>query len=353
MKETRTSIVVLTAFTCIQLTAPAAVVMNVDVDNAAGGPTQAGYTQCLRGATKSIAGIDVLVSATTGRDRGDFTNPIADLARDFVYTSASITLGSVANPLPAGLYKFTGYHHDKSNAISSGNYTVTDEERTSELVLSSRGTGGSPANAEDIATQEIYIRSDGVNPVTISLYGINGFDLETATAPEELKIDNYGAAYVLQSGFQAYDTATENLEVHYYTQAGNDDVMSVQYTISGHLTRNAAVTHELADLLYDYLIRSGGDITITLRGLKAGTVTMSTYHHGGHAGTYDILVGAATAVSGVSSGSGDNPTITEFQFQSDGASDVVVTLDNVSGYTMLNGFKLAVAGDAGMAIVLR
>ena len=134
-------------------TTDVAPLLSVDF-NDAGAPTetQHGFSAFVVGIasnrTETINGVDVRLFADANfddKDRGavgSAPHPQSDLLRDFVFRSGGIKLqlGSVANPLPAGVYTFVGYHHDTSGgAVDSGPYAVTDAAATAEIRALARG----------------------------------------------------------------------------------------------------------------------------------------------------------------------------------------------------------------------
>ena len=110
-------------------------------DDASGSPTQSGWTPFPVGTswsnTQSVAGHDVTLFVSSDNlldfDRGavgDPANALSDLARDFAYRSGGVQLRiGATTPLPAGIYRFTGYHHDTGGGVGEPRSVRCDGRR--------------------------------------------------------------------------------------------------------------------------------------------------------------------------------------------------------------------------------
>jgi hypothetical protein len=112
------------------------------------------------------------------------------------------------------------------------------------------------------------------------------------------------------------------------------------------------VDHTLGNLLEDFAVVLGGDLTLTLSGLSAGAYSMTSYHHvpvadkaDTFAMTLDSGSGASTIFTEVSTSFGtSNPdpiTTRTLQFTASGVDPVRLTLVGGSEVRpVLNGFEL-------------
>ncbi|MCC5848270.1 MAG: PEP-CTERM sorting domain-containing protein [Verrucomicrobia bacterium] len=350
--------------------------MNVDFDHS-NNLTQSGYFNYFAGnqadTTQIVNGVGVRLYAPGNfdtRDRGTPGNfaghPQSDLLRDFVFRNGGFNfqLGTASNPLPAGNYILRGYHHDTAGTpVSSGSYRVSDAVATEDLRAMPRSSSTFNTSTGTPMTQVVQIQSDGINPVLVNMQetsgnrALSGFDL-LAVTPNELRVDFGAAAQRRQQDYFAFDALDNNASSIGRTQnylaafgANND---AVQVTIGGAnraINRGNSTDHVLGDLVDSWVGTDGENTTLTLSGLNAGSYQMTTFHHehrdsaGFISGTFDILVDGVLKESGVSIStgilaSGDPISSATFSFLADGTNDVVVTLDQQSGWTMVNGMVL-------------
>ena len=348
-------------------------VLNVDFNDTGNQTaTQSGYDAFVVGTTSdktvAINGIDIRLFAAGNfddRDRGAVgtaPHPQSDLLRDFAFRNGGVQLqiGSVANPLPAGVYTFVGYHHDTSGGtVDSGPYVVSDAAATSETRSFARGSTSFDTDTGTPTTQRVQFRSDGSTPVTINMSvsgykGICGFDLILET-PSTLKVDAGGESAVGEPTFFVFDATDQSATSvqrtqHYFATFGspNSEVEWQIGTATRSIARGKSPYTTLPGVADDWIGLT--DFTITLTGLQSGTYDATTYHHepNGSSGTYDILVDGVTKVTGHShsTGTGVSPSSATFSFDADGINPVVITIDKTAGsFALINGLTLAKQAD--------
>jgi len=354
-----------------------AAVWNVDF-NHTNNLTQSGYDGFPGGVqnntTVLVDGVDFTVFAPGNvdtRDRGAVgggAHPQSDLLRDFLFRDGGfvVELGSVANPLPAGDYLLTGYHHDHNagTQVPSAQYVVTDALATGDIRALARTNSSFDAPSGDPRTQVIQVRSDGSSPVVVDmqqsgLRGINAFDLESIAAPDTLKVDFGAIDHNRQQDFLAFDAVDKSATSiqrtqNYIASFGVNDAVQVQLSLDGAvgdmraIDRGTPHNHPLGDLAASWIGPDDQDLALTLLGLEAGTYNMLSYHHDtSQTGTFDVLVDGGLLLSDlqVSTGNlgpGDSLTTAAFSFLADGINPVEITYDLTgSRFMVVNGFELS------------
>ena len=128
---------------------------------------------------------------------------------------------------------------------------------------------------------------------------------------------------------------------HFFAAVGVGDVVELEVVTAERALNRGVVSDALADVARDWIACQNGGVAdpgpdtdntvFTLRGLRRGTATLTTYHHeqGDQSGTYNILVNGVTKATAVSHSTGPNGPMTSatFMFETDGTSDYVIMLE--------------------------
>ena len=173
----------------------------------------------------------------------------------------------------------------------------------------------------------------------------------------------------LQTGWESMSDGGTNNETRMQTFVGDYFGLgseSITVSLSSVDKRDrgdipAADPHPLAAVLVDAFKENTDVVTLTLGGLKAGTYTITTWHHDANDGgdaTFDVgggsILGTAPTGIAVTSGSADNlltPGEATWNFVADGVNDTVFTFSRTSGGEFfLNGF-VVVPEPATMAVL--
>ena len=363
-------------------------ILNVDFDHS-NEITQNNYDGFFAGnqddETQVIDNIAVRLHAPGNfdtRDRGAIgggAHPVSDLARDFVFRSGgfNLQLGDATNPLPAGNYLLTGYHHDTAGSVDSGPYVVSDAIATAEARALARSSTEFDAAEGDIRTQVVQLRSDGTS-VTIDmqasgLRGMSAFDLEEIAPADEVNVDFGESGQQRQDDFLVFDASDNDAASiergqNYIASFGDDNVVHVEIGGADRaISRGVSHDHALGDLADSWFGNQGGNTTLTLTGLEAGTYQMTTYHHDaeGQQGTFNVLVDGDEVLADITNTTGtlspgDSIATADFSFTADGTNPVVLTYEMTDSWTIVNGMtlipepaSLALLGAGGLVLLSR
>jgi hypothetical protein len=314
------------------------------------------------------------------RDRGDVSGPLGDLLEDSVYNAQSRQLTLTLGSLLPGTYRLAGYFNDKGYDHGRVNILASDALGANRSLVA----GASQTYASDSSLVKplcSQIVSNGRDPVVVTFESpddgsdpyvqFNGFEL---AADPILRVD-FGQTPGtgrddLQFGFQPFNAASSDAAFadgvyrDYASPIGADGTVRVRVEGSGDtlMVRDRGdVVGPLGDVAEDFIF-NGGALDLVLEGLAAGTYAVTSYHHDAtlSQATFDVLVTDALgtlrpAASGMShtTGSLGAPALATFLATSDGAGDVLIRYNKLSGNGIaLNGFSVALLVPEPASMVL-
>jgi hypothetical protein len=238
------------------------------------------------------------------RDRGNAAaTPLARLAEDFLKNNNGIirvTLGQ----LPTGLYRATSYHIDPVNSQSEDIRILVDDARVGGYIdtgvtgdasypghpsnANAPGVGGLTTAIVQSKARTFTFHANGTDPVRIL------FDASAAAIDDEAPLDGLHVvrtdvdnqlrdyAFIdigpngqrVEPGYTAV-TSTGPVTVH---DTQHHSSFTVALSPVDWRDRGNGSSDDLIALGEDFVKRNDGDITVTLRGLRAGTFLVSSFH---------------------------------------------------------------------------